>query len=94
MDVQKKEQTVAAAVKQTAAVAAETAEEITSRDSETTPAVVFSGLSFFPVCAATEAGETTGTAAVETAEAAIPAGFLLFSFFCAETTAAAADFHS
>lgn len=82
MAVQKKEQTVAAAAKQTAAVAAEitvavetTAEEITSPDSETTPAVVFSGSSFFPVCAAMAAGETTGTAAAETAEAVIPAGF-------------------
>ena len=94
MDVQKKEQTVAAAVKQTAAVDAEiTAEAATSPDSETTPAVVFSGLSFFPVCAATAVGEITGTAAVETAAAVIPAGFLLFSFFCAETMAAAADFH-
>ena len=77
MAVQKKEQTVAAAAKQTAAVAAEitvavetTAEEITSPDSETTPAS-----SFFPVCAAMAAGETTGTAAAETAEAVIPAGF-------------------
>lgn len=82
MAVQKKEQTVDAAAKQTAAVAAEitvavetTAEEITSPNSETTPAAVFSGSSFFPVCAAMAAGETTGTAAAETAEAVIPAGF-------------------
>lgn len=79
---------MAAAVKQTAAVAAETmVEATTSLDSETTPAVVFSGSSFFPACVATEVGETTVTAAV------IPAGFLLFSFFCVETMAAAADFH-
>ena len=84
---------MAAAVKQTAAVAAETmAEATTSLDSETTPAVVFSGSSFFPACVATEVGETTVTAAVETAAAVIPAG-LLFSFFCVETMAAAADFH-
>lgn len=84
---------MAAAVKQTAAATAETmAEATTSPDSETTPAVVFSGSSFFPACAATEVGETTGTVAVETAAAVIPAGFLLFSFFCAETMAAA-DFH-
>ncbi len=76
MAVQKKEQTVDAAAKQTAAVAAEiTAEEITSLDLATTPAAVFSGSSFFPVCAATADGETTGTAAAETAEAVIPAGF-------------------
>ena len=76
MAVQKKEQTVDAAAKQTAAVAAEiTAEEITSLDLATTPAAVFSGSSFFPVCAAMAAGETTGTAAAETAEAVIPAGF-------------------
>lgn len=85
---------MAAAVKQTAAATAETmAEATTSLDSETTPAVVFSGSSFFPACAATEVGETTVTAAVETAAVVIPAGFLLFSFFCAETMATAADFH-
>lgn len=77
MAVQKKEQTVAAAAKQTAAVDAEiTAEEITSLDSEATPAAVFSGSSFFPVCAATADAETTGTADAEvTADAVIPAGF-------------------
>lgn len=57
MAVQRKEQTVAAAVKQTAAVAAETmAEATTSLDSETTPAVVFSGSSFSCASAATTAG--------------------------------------
>ena len=76
MAVQRKEPTVAVAAKQTAAVVAEiTAEGTTSPDSETTPAAVFSGSSFFPVCAAMAAGETTGTAAAETAEAVIPAGF-------------------
>lgn len=76
MDVAKKELVADADAKQTAAVDAEiTAEEITSLDSETTPAAVFSGSSFFPVCAATAAGETTGTADAEiTAEAVIPAG--------------------
>ena len=77
MDVAKKEPVADAAAKQTAAVDAEiTAEEITSLDSETTPAVVFSGSSFFPACAATEVGETTGTADAEiTAEAVIHAGY-------------------
>lgn len=83
-------------VKQTAdvdAAAETTAEAAPSPDSATIPAVVFSGLSFFPACAETMAdGETTGTAAAETmAEAVTPAGFSLFSFFCAATTAAAAD---
>lgn len=93
MDVVKKEPVAAAAAKQTAVADVEIITEAISLDSETTPAVVFSGSSFFPVCVATAAGETTGTVAAEiTAEAVIPAGFLLFSFFCAETTAAAADF--
>ena len=76
MAVQRKEPTVAVAAKQTAAVVAEiTAEGTTSPDSETTPAAVFSGSSFFPVCAVTAAAEITGTVAAEiTAEAVIPAG--------------------